>query len=410
MRISGTVRRRISQIRNLLLYFAIPALGAVAPLVAIPAISSQFGAATWGSVAIAQSLGAAAAVVAELGWGVVGPQRVAQLPSSRRWVVYRAALSSKMVATLVLAPIAGLAAFLIAPASPVDMAVLAIATAFGALSPTWFFIGSGQPVRVLLTESVPRVALNAAAALALVLGAPLWVYCWAMIFLPFLTLAAAGFILGPKYIPSGRDFRKARAVIRAQRVVAIGRAISVVYTALPIAIVGVVAPAVVPVFAASDKLMRMALSILSGVPSRLQSWIGGAQNKEERSARSRRSLSYNVMLGLISGTGFAVLAPFVSSVLFVGEIQVPFAVSIASGALLFCICASRGLGLSLVASRRANSITGAISWAAGVGVVAIVPLTLMFGAPGAVLGLLAAEVTGAAVQILVLRRNGLWRR
>jgi O-antigen/teichoic acid export membrane protein len=404
------VRQRLGQIRSLLLYFAIPALGAIAPLVVIPAISSQFGAATWASVAIAQSLGAAAAIVAELGWGVIGPQRVAQQPSSRRWVVYRAALSSKIVATSVLAPIAGLAAFVIAPVAQADMAVLAVATAFGALSPTWFFIGSGLPVKVLLTESVPRVLLNAAAAIALTLGAPLWTYCWAMILLPFLTLAAAGVTLGPKYVPAWRDFKKAGAVIRTQRVVALGRGISVVYTALPVAIVGVVAPSVVPVFAASDRLMRMALSILSGVPSRLQSWIGGARDKEERSVRSRKSLTYNVILGLVSGTGFALLAPVVSQVLFVGEIPVPFTVSIASGALLLCICASRGIGLSLVASRRANSITAAISWAAAVGIATIVPLTLLLGASGAILGLVAAEVTGVAVQLLALRRNGVRRR
>jgi O-antigen/teichoic acid export membrane protein len=398
------MRRAIRQLRGLLAYFSIPALGAVAPLLVIPAIASQFGGSAWASVAIAQSVGGAASIVAELGWGVVGPQRVAQVSSNRRFLIYRSALSSKAVASLILAPIAGVVTFMIAPQYAVECAVLAVGATIGALSPGWFFIGSGKPYMVLLTDSLPRLLANVISAAGILLGLPLALYAGAMLVQPLVTLAAAGIILGPSFVPGWRDFRRSGKTIRAQSVIAAGRAVSVLYTALPIAIVGFVAPSVVPVFAASERLMRMSLTILSGVPNRLQSWIGGGQSLDERRARARKSITYNALLGLVCGLGFAVLAPFVSHVLFAGTIEVPFAVSIASGALLWCICLSRGVGLALVASQQANSITTAIFFAAITGVAVLVPLTLTLGAAGAVLGELAAEIVGVGIQAAILGR------
>ena len=65
------------RLRGVLAYAAFPMIGAVTPLLAIPAISQQFGAPGWASIAVGQSVGAAASVAVELGWGLTGPQAVA---------------------------------------------------------------------------------------------------------------------------------------------------------------------------------------------------------------------------------------------------------------------------------------------------------------------------------------------
>lgn len=58
-------------------FVVMPAAGVLVPLAALPAIGS-LGAATLLGVFYAQAVGAAGAVVVELGWGLSGTQRVAR--------------------------------------------------------------------------------------------------------------------------------------------------------------------------------------------------------------------------------------------------------------------------------------------------------------------------------------------
>ncbi len=399
------MNRRLRQLRTIGLYFLIPALGAAAPLLVLPAISSRFGAAGWGAVAVAQSVGGALAIIGELGWGVVGPQRVAGAKNpADRMSIYRSALATKMLSVAVMAPIAGLLTYHLNSIFRWETALLAMGIALGALSPTWFFIGEGRPSRVLLADSLPRVLVNLLSAGVLVAGAPLLVYAVTMLATPFVTLTIASALIGRTCRLRRDDVRGAPAVIRRQLVMAAGRTVSVVYTTLPIAMVAVVAPALVPVFSASERLMRMSLTILSGVPSRLQSWIGSAEGAE-RQRRSRRSVALNLVLGLICGAGFGLLAPTVARFVFAGEIVLPYRVSLLSGLLLAVICTSRGLGLSLVAAGRADYITLAIIAAALSGSATIIPFSLALGVIGPVLGELFAETVGLGAQALLLRRK-----
>ncbi|QWT24883.1 hypothetical protein KPL76_05860 [Subtercola sp. PAMC28395] len=400
----GRVNRYSRQLFVLLTYFAIPAMGAVAPLLVIPAISSRFGATSWASVAIAQSIGAAGAAIAELGWGVVGPQRVASTSGLRRIVIYRISLSSKLVATVVVAPIAGAAAYVIAIDDKLVATVLAVGMALTALTPSWFFIGEGSPAKVLLSESAPRVVFNVLSALMILAGLPLMTYGLTMLAVPLVTLGIAALLIGKLSIPRARDFRNVPKVIRKQLVLVSGRGLSVLYTTLPISMVGAFVPGAVPLFAATERLMRMALAILTGIPSRLQSWIGGSADRAQRNSRSRSSIWLNLVLGVVCGFFFALLAPFVSHFIFAGAIDIPISLSALSGFLMMSICFSRGLGLSLVAAARANSITTATLMSAIVAIGSVVPLSFWLGAHGAVLGEILAEVTGIAVQLAILRK------
>jgi O-antigen/teichoic acid export membrane protein len=397
----------MSQIRTLFFYFLIPGISAVTPLLVYPALTFRFGEEGFASVAIAQSLGSAGAVIAELGWGVIGPQRIARADRAGRTRLYGSALATKGLAVLIIAPLAGLAASLIVSDHQVAAAILASATVTMALSPSWYLVGANRPLTILYTEGIPRTVLLIGAAIAIAVGAPLELYGIATFLAVACTLFLVWGAVGERPLPTGQDFREGGHVIREQLPLTFGRMISVIYTSLPVAIVGIVYPSAVPVFGAVERLMRMALNILSGVPSRLQSWIGVVHG-EVRIRRSRQSILINLALGLVSAVGFALLAPLVAKFVFAGQIDIPLEISALSASVLLAICASRGFGLSLVAEGRSNWIAAANVAGAIVGVATVFTLASAFGAAGAILGELSAEVAGLLVQAIILFYGHRW--
>jgi O-antigen/teichoic acid export membrane protein len=403
--------RRFSwrQIRTLAFYLLIPGLSAVTPLLVYPALTFRYGREGFASVAIAQSIGYAGSVVAELGWGVLGPQRVARADRSRRAELYASALATKSVACVVVVPVAVVATVLIVDDHQLAAALLCAATVTMCLSPSWFLVGANRPLTILWTEGLPRTGLLAAAAGAIALGGPLELYGAATVVAVLLTQVMVSRAAGQRVLPARSGLASGRVVLREQLPLTFGRMVSVVYTSLPIAITGLVNPAAVPAFAAVERLMRMALSILGGVPSRLQSWVGVATGAE-RTLRSRRSLLINLLLGVVAALGFFLLAPPVAHLVFAGKIAVSFQLSALSATVLLAICVSRGYGLSLVAEGRATWIAAANVGAAVVGTAAVFVLADRIGAPGAVLGELVAEVVGLLIQASILYAGHRWIR
>lgn len=393
--------RRLRQATNLLLYLLIPGLGAATPLLVYPALTARYGSEGFAAVAVAQSLGLAGATICELGWSVLGPQRVARAQAAERASLYQSALATKLIATIVGAPIAAVVAAAIATDYKPAAAFLAAASVATCLSPSWFLVGANRPLAILAFEGIPRLIIMAGVAGLLLVGAPLVVYGIGTLLAVIFTQIAVSLRFGQRLVPRFSVFVEGRSIIRQQLPLTGGRAVSVVYTSLPIAIVGIVNPSAVAVFAAVDRLMRMALAILGGVPSRLQSWVGSAP-EDGRVKRSRQSLLMNTALGAIAGIGFAVLVPFVAGLVFSGTIDIVWEVAVLGGAILFAICTSRGFGLSLVAEGRANWIALANVFAAIAGVATTFALAGPLGAPGAQLGGLCAEVVGIAVQAACL--------
>jgi O-antigen/teichoic acid export membrane protein len=391
----------LRQIRLSVYYLGIPALGAVTPLVVYPALTARYGAHGLAAIGIAQSLGSAAAVFAELGWGVLGPQRVARADVQGRQVLYESAFATKLPATLLMAPLAALAAYRIAGQYQIASAIMAFAFTLVALSPSWYLIGCNRPLAILYVETIPRIVFSIASAIAILRGAPLALYGVGIIATTLLTLVLTATVTGQRLWPRGEAFHSGVSVVKAQLPITLGRIISVIYTSLPITIVGIVSPGSTATFTAVERLMRMASSMLGSVPSRLQSWVG-VKNGWERLQRSRRSLLLNVLLGLFSSLGFALVAPLVAPFIFSGAVTITFETSTLSASVLLVICASSGFGLSLVAEGRANWIGVANLGAAVVGVAAIVVLGGLWGLHGAILGELAAEIVGLMVQATVL--------
>jgi len=406
------VKRRLTlllrQAYKLGLYFLIPALGAVAPLLVIPAITARYGSDGWAAVAIALSLGSTAAVVAELGWGVVGPQRVSRKPD-QAIDVYEMSVSTKVLAVIALAPIAAVAsAVLAAPYSfSAGAALVAVGAVLGVMSPAWYFIGTGRPIMVLITDTVPKVIVSALSALMISTGAPLEIYGAGLIVATLVGYLCASTFGHLPLWPSQFRLREAAFHIKSQLVIILGRSISTLYTSLPTAFLGIASPNSVGLFSAVDRTMRMGLGLLGGVPARLQSWVG-TPNLSLTELRSKQSIAINAGLGLIAAVTYVLVAPVAIDLLFSGEFKVDGLLVVLVGCVAGLICTSRGLGLALVAAERANSITKAIAISAVVGAAGLLLVAPPFGATGTVIALLAAETTGIVVQAVELRRE--WRR
>lgn len=393
----------------------VPALSAVSPLIALPAVTTVGGADVWGAIAIGQSLGLAGATIVELGWGLKGPQRLARANlSGRRRALAMSIQTRGAVFPLVAVVSAALAALLAADHNELA-ALMAVSSVASGLSLIWFFIGCGNPGRLLLTDSVPRVMLVTASAIALLNGAPLFVYPLVGVLLPALMAP----IFGSLYVGLNRtDFKGVGAVrigllIRSQLTAMGGRFVSALYIALPVTLVGIVAPQVVPLFAAAERLQRMYLSILAAVPNAMQGWVGAALSIEDRLRRAERASLMNSVLGIIAGLVFSVGAPWAAEVVFSGVVSLDHELAALCGLVIFLVCCSRAVGgLVLVSLNSARTVLRSAVVGAAVGVPAILLLGHVHGAVGAIVGEIVAETCVLAVQVrgwLVLRRKRLGR-
>ena len=383
-------------------------LSLVSPLLAFPAITSEFGASGWAAVAIGQSFGSTAAIVVELGWGLNGPQRVSRMGSAGRRRVFTLALRSKLFALVPLAIIAGVAAYLVSPDHLLEAALTAVgATAFG-LSPAWFFIGNGSPLQLLTIDAVPRLVGVALSAVLMLVGVGLFVYPVVGLILPS--------VLSPVFAAAKvrvrrPDWRFARRignahVLKSQWHAVVARSTSSLYISLPVGIVAVVAPQALVVFSAADRLQRMYLSVLSAVPNALQGWVGKPNSRGGRMARASRAIVLNAGFGLVVGLLFALAAPLASQIVFSGVATVPFEISVLCGVLIAIVCTSRATGnLGLVAARRIGYITVSAIVGSAIGLPAILVLSSQLGARGALIGAIMAETAVLTVQVFGLLRR-----
>ena len=387
----------------MVLYLLVPAAGMLSPLLVIPAITSRFGTAGWTAMALAQSVGTSIGTATEMGWGMVGPQRIAGMSPSERAAQYRLSLASKPLTAVPGIIVAAIVTALLVHEYVVPAAILAAASAAQALSPQWYFIGIGRPIAILWSESVPRVLISIISAIVIVNGAPFIAFSLLMCLAIPLALLMTRFFIGPDSVPRRADWRAGPRTSREQWVMGSGRAIQVVYSGLPVTFVQIAAPWATPVFAATERLTRMSLAVLHSVPARLQSWIGSAppQEHERRVALAVRICAW---MGVVCGIGYAALAPSVSKLVFSGEVDIPYPVAAASGLLLAVLCYAMGLGLAMVATGQANQITHSVIPTAVVAVSTIGLMARWHGPVGAVLAEVAAETIGAIVLLYYLRR------
>jgi hypothetical protein len=389
-------------------FAAAPALSAVVPLLALPAITSRFGADAWVSIAVAQSIGAAAAVVVELGWGLTGTLRVGRQSARNR---RRTAALSLATRAIVLAPVAVIVAVVvphIVGPFALEATIVALAAALGSVNLVWFFIGVGSPGRLLLSDVLPRTVVGTlAAVLIATAGWPVAAYAGAMLAGAVLASLLGAILAGVRPASfRGYSPRRLLRTIEVQASAVAGRVVSAGYIALPVTLVNLVAPApVVAVFAAAERLQRMVLTGLQAVPNALQHGVGRETDPTRRRRRARAALVTNGLIGVLAGAVFTAVAPAASHVLFSGEASVPLDVAALGGLLIVVVSVSRITGgIMLVDARRIPTIFLSALAGALVGIPAILALSRVGGTLGAVTGELIAEGAVLLVQFSGLKR------
>lgn len=398
-------RRRLKSAGSFSLYLVAPVLSAVTPLLVFPSVTRMFGESGLGAMGIAQSVGTAASVIGELGWAVVGPQRIAALSGHERARYVRLASASRLVALAVLLPLCIVIVMALAPEFKLESAIIGAGSAMAGLSLGWAWIGANRPSRMLFFESVPKLLLSVAAAGIISLGGSLAVYGVALIISALISPLAGLLDFKALRADARADRGQILYALREQAVVTGGRSITAGFTALPVTLIAVVSPAAVPLFTAIDRLARMSLSVLAAVPNRLQSWLGSAGSPEDLHRRNRQQLLMNGGMGIFVGVVYAILVPFVASLVFSGTVHIEPPIAWMSGLMIAVICLSRGLGLSLVAFGRAKWLLPSSAAACAVGICAVLGFGFLFGAIGGVAGVVSAEIVGAVVQAFALRRR-----
>lgn len=398
---------RRSGILRLAGFVIIPAVAAISPLIALPAVTKTHGADGWAAVAIGQSIGAACAVLIELGWGLNGPQKVAQLTTAERGREFRLSLLVRLAAFAIVAPFGVAITALLTEQHQTTAIISTLAGAAIGLSASWYYTGTAKPLSILFQESLPKLLLVTLATILLFKGADLAIYPICLLIAGIYSPSIARAL--QRRIPEDTEritWSDIVQSLRNQRVALTGRAFSSFYIALPTALVSIASPQSTALFAAAERLQRMTLAILQSIPNSLQSWIGKANDPSEVRKRIKRTIIGNSILGAVFGTAFAIAAPWGAHILFSGSVDLTHQITSFCGLVIFATMSSRSTGgLALVRLGRIRSVTVSAIAGCAIGLPLILISAYYHGALGAVAAQGLTEIIVLSIQILALRKN-----
>lgn len=395
-----------------LLFIAPALIQGVITLISMPALVHVLGVQIWAEVALGQAVGSLGAIVVFLGWGINGPALVASKRTAKsRALVMQASVVTRLA---VLVPSVIVCAVIAAMVSR-EATGLAILGAVGAvgfgLSNAWFFVGSEQPVLMLLRETLPFSATTAASVVTLLLGVDPVVALVLLIIAPAMAfVSSTSAAVGPARPLRGRlDAAAMIRLLRRQLAPMLVHMSQSGFAQLPLAAVGVLAPGALAGFAAIDRAQKQLLTAAGPIGNVLVADLD-RQRRSELVWGSRRQALSNLWRLLAVSTGGLVIVAFTAQLLIelltVGQIHIdtPEAVLLAfSMALTFAAGVVPALCLAPMRKMRASVLSSVFGLAAGaIALVIAVPTWGAVGALGAII--LGAGMT-LAVQIIVILRS-----
>ncbi|QEO13533.1 hypothetical protein FLP10_03210 [Agromyces intestinalis] len=361
----------------------------------IPVLVGVLGASTWGVLAVLQALAAFFGFLIAFGWGATGPAHVAGLPAEERRQFYWDSVVTRGILFVLLVPVAVLigSAITSLPVLTVTLAILAY-TLPGA-GAGWYFVGTNQPGRMFLLDSLPPIAGTVAGLIAVIAVPSLDMFLVAMVACEAIGFAVATIVVLASTHGPVRWWLGASRLFGAYRGQVPGMASSVAasfYTSAPAVIVQMFAPREVPVYAIADRLFRYAVLVLAPILQSIQSWVPEA-GRTEAVARSRQVVWLSVGIGVVGMAGLIGFAPLVSNWLTHGEAIVPWVLAILIGIAFAGEAVSQVTGLSsLVALGAARYLAASSVVCAIAGSTGILLLTPFWGAVGAFLAIACASV------------------
>ena len=380
---------------------------AVFSLLAIPAMVAAGGAHVWGMTAAGQSIGGIAAVVIAYGWGLSGPASIARADARSRLTQYLESLAAKVVLFIPISALACVSAYLIAREYGLFAALGALSMATVGLTANWYFVGSARPYELLFLETLPRITGTGIGILLMNSGSNVLVgSLWQFLGILSACVLSTVWITAPWKWTRLRSInrRSVVTVLRAQRQGVTSTLLSSVYSASPIVIVALVAPAAQPVYAVVDKVQRQVIVGLGPFVSFLQGWVPRATGSE---------LQRRVRFGTVSTAIFAtalgavMLAVAPELVGWLGGRQLhPTFVTLTMMATILAVSLFESVlsKASLAALGRLDIVARATATGTLIGLPCVALGAVTFAAPGALAGILLGLIVRVILELVGLHR------
>ncbi len=387
-------------LRRIAAFGFIPALAAIAPVIAIPVIVTQLGAHGWSALAIGQSVGGIAAVVVQFAWPTLGPAAIAGGVPATRWHEFARSLRVRLALFALIAAPAWFVAAALSPgpyASAAGLSAIAFST-YG-LTPSWYFVGTGRASGVAAYETLPRLITTLLAIAILAVTASPYIY-------PICVLVGAAFGLAGAWIrirkgtTAGGDAQPwPRASLMPHASLTLSGLVTSGYSIGSTAIVASVATSVpvVAAFAAVFRIQYLSRTPAMTLTTALQGWVAEGQAKHKRMKTALVTMAF---LGVAVGLGISLVLGPVLRILFPGTSAVTPLTSVFCGLAVFAHAISSSTSAHvLIPSGRAHLVSVSTGIAGCLGVPLLLILTPLYGVDGAMAALLAAEALVVVVQL-----------
>jgi O-antigen/teichoic acid export membrane protein len=397
--------------RRILAFAGVPFLSLLAPFLFLPVLARLAGADAWVAIALGQSVGGFAALVAGLGYPTLAPPQVAVADAGRRRRILSTSLHVRFPVWLVAAAVGAIVAALLAPPTQrAEAAVMAAAMSLAALAPTWYWIGVGRALPILLTEVLPRMAATLLATGILLAGGGV-VWYPVLLIVAMVAGPAAVYlrVAGPEL--ARVDRAEAMSVLRTHPPAVIAETAAGAYNALAVALVAGVAPvAQAARYVSGDKAYRIGQYAVSALGNALQGWVAEALHQRDLLGRRLRiAVLLHAGLGLAGLLAFALIGPGLTALLFGPLVAIDEATAFGFGVAALGISLGTACGrIGLVTLGARKTFMWCVLGASVAGVTGLLVGGAAWGAPGAAWGLGLAELASGIVQGAVLL--GLWRR
>jgi O-antigen/teichoic acid export membrane protein len=374
-------------------------------LIAIPTVIALAGADVWGVLAVAQSIALLLGVLVSFGWGTTGPALVASLPAAERPQFFGDSLVSRLYLFGAALPLVAVVAFLTAGDNVLLTAFACVAYLMPFLGAAWFFVGDGQPLRLLLLDTVPVAVGTLVGLAALYATGEILAYLTCQFVFNVVSVAvSARRILRRTAVPVVLDLHLGRALRRlgGQRHGVITAATSSLYVNTPLIVLSALAPQGVPVYALADRFFKYGLTVLGPVVQVLQGSIPHP-DPQIRDARVRATARFAPLGGLIVAGAAAVAIPPASRLFSFGEIAIDYHLSVPVALIFGGVATSQAIGLAcLIPIGRGRSLATSTVLGALLGIPLILLGATQSGAVGVAWAVALSEIAVATYQLLVV--------
>lgn len=408
-------RRRPRGIRRLvgnrLLYILPTAANGLVTLLTIPTVIRTAGPSAWTAIALGQAIGGVGMTIVAFGWAVSGPADVGNLPPGDRGAYFTKVVAARAILAVPVFAGCYLVCALVPGIDAPLAGVASIAAAGVGMNAVWFFVGTGQPLKLLLYDTAPRVGSMLLGIVLILTGAP-------TILLPVVqALGVFAGVLVSWLSVSGSDIPRD---LRRLTIAEIGRSIAgqtsgvgfgllgafVMY--LPLPVVAVVAPDAANAFAVIDKVQKQLSTAAVPFGNMVVASMAQRLRDPDRTgplAVARRSSLEALVVAACCGGIALLVATALGTWLSAGSVEItPFV-----AALVAAVVALTFVGRTLPPAVLAPLGRVRVALYSGIAGAVVVGPSVILGARangflGAELGLVAACAVIAALQLVVPMR------